>query len=495
MNASLAPSESEEAIHTMARRLPPWAWLCLGVAFSALAGNRFNVGVLGWVASVPLLIHLRHTSGWRARLWLLGALQLGHFLNVLKIITEPIPWFFAPMFSVPSATTAFVAFLLFEGLRRQLGDRWGVALFPALVVGLEWLGATGSEMGSWGALAYTQLGNPALLQLASVFGLAGIGALLAATSGLLAVLLDSRGPERWMSALIGLAIAILAAHAYGAWRLDRVLPGPSVAVGTVTSDIGMTPEGLPPDDVLKAGTEQLFDRTRLAIAQGAKLVVWNEGATAVTADTEPALLQRAGRLAQDTDTDIVLAYVLPLDGMARFENKYVWVGPEGIVETYFKHHPVPGEGSVRGEDPIQVWARPYGRAGGAICYDYDFPALGQAHARQDAGLVVVPSSDWRGIDPFHTQMAAVRGIEGGFSVVRSVRWATSGAYDAMGRVRGTASWWAGDRVMVAQVPTTRVDTPYSRLGDVLPAGAGLLLVVGIGGAIRRRWRERMAPVS
>ena len=211
MNASLAPSESEEAIHTMARRLPPWAWLCLGVAFSALAGNRFNVGVLGWVASVPLLIHLRHTSGWRARLWLLGALQLGHFLNVLKIITEPIPWFFAPMFSVPSATTAFVAFLLFEGLRRQLGDRWGVALFPALVVGLEWLGATGSEMGSWGALAYTQLGNPALLQLASVFGLAGIGALLAATSGLLAVLLDSRGPERWMSALIGLAVVCISA--------------------------------------------------------------------------------------------------------------------------------------------------------------------------------------------------------------------------------------------------------------------------------------------
>ena len=47
-------------------------------------------------------------------------------------------------------------------------------------------------------------------------------------------------------------------------------------------------------------------------------------------------------------------YVVPLEGMRSFENKDVWVGPEGDVETYFKHHPVPGEGSVRGEEPLVV---------------------------------------------------------------------------------------------------------------------------------------------
>lgn len=67
--------------------------------------------------------------------------------------------------------------------------------------------------------------------------------------------------------------------------------------------------------------------------------------------------------------------------------------------TYQKHHPVPGEPSIRGTEPLRVLARPYGRVGGAICYDYDFPALAREHARLGADLVVVPSSDWRGIDP------------------------------------------------------------------------------------------------
>jgi apolipoprotein N-acyltransferase len=61
---------------------------------------------------------------------------------------------------------------------------------------------------------------------------------------------------------------------------------------------------------------------------------------------------------------------------------------------------------------------------------------GRWHARQGAELVVLPSSDWRGIDPAHTLMTRVRAIEGGFSLVRSARWAASGAFDARGRVRG-----------------------------------------------------------
>jgi apolipoprotein N-acyltransferase len=56
---------------------------------------------------------------------------------------------------------------------------------------------------------------------------------------------------------------------------------------------------------------------------------------------------------------------------------------------------------------------------GALCYDYDFPALAAQHGSLGVDLVALPSSDWRGIDPIHTQMAAVRAIEQGVSIVRS----------------------------------------------------------------------------
>ncbi|HHO50955.1 MAG TPA: hypothetical protein ENK18_08805 [Deltaproteobacteria bacterium] len=464
----------------------PWGWLLLGIGVTALAGNRFNVALLGWVSSVPWLIHLRTTQGWRARLWLLLGLQLGVGLQVAKIVTEPISWSLVPMFSIPSALGVWLLLVAFEALRRRLGDGWGLVLFPALSVVGEWLAWRGSGLGAWGSSAGTQLDNLALLQTASLCGLAGVVLLTSVTSATLAVLIASGEPRRWLRHACVVGALVLAAHAYGAIRLARSLPGPVVTVAGVVSDVGLTGGGLPSPEVLEEATEVLLQRSVLAARRGAQLIVWNEGAVAVEAEHEAALLQRGQALAREHGVDLVMAYVVPVDGLARFENKYVWLTPTGPLETYLKHHPVPGEGSIRGTEPLVVHQRPYGRVAGAICYDYDFPALGLAHARGGAGLVVVPSSDWAGIDPQHTLMARIRGIEGGFSVLRPVRWATSGAYDALGRARGTLGWFEdNDRVLIAQVPVGQLPTVYAVTGDVLPQGALVLIGLGLVAALRR----------
>lgn len=472
---------------TRAPAIPVAGWLALGILFTALAGNRFNVALVGWVAAVPWLLALRRIEGWRGWLGLLAALQLGTFLNILKIVTAPIPWFFAPMFSIPMALTAFVVYALFEWQRRRLGDGWGLILFPALSVVTDALGAYGSEMGSWGSLAYTQLDNLPLLQVTSVFGLTGVTLLLSGVSALTAVLIARSDRRAWLPHTVALGALVLAVHAWGAVRMDRVLSGPHATVATVTTDVHLTPEGLPSQEVIDRGTDALFDRTAAAVAAGAELVVWNEGATAVTPAQESGFLERAQTFVAALGVDVVFAYIVPLeDGPYRYENKYVWMTPEGPLETYFKHHPVPGEGAVPGLEPLVAHERPYGTAAGAICYDYDFPEMGRTHAELDVGLVVVPASDWRGIDPYHSQMAAVRGIEGGFSVIRPVRWATSLATDGLGRVRGSASWFEGERVLLARVPTTRIDTIYSHIGEALPLSGLVVWLGGLGLAIRRR---------
>ncbi|MEL6179284.1 MAG: nitrilase-related carbon-nitrogen hydrolase [Myxococcota bacterium] len=471
---------------TLARSVPPYVWLLLGVITTAGTGMRFGVDLLGWIAVVPWLVHLRVTEGWRSRLALLGALQLGMFLGILTIVTEPIPWVFALMFSVPMAVGAFVAYSTFEVLRRRVGDPKGIVLFGALTVLMEWLSSNMSEMGSWGSMAYTQLGNLPLMQVTSLFGLAGVTLLLALTSAVMAVALDSKSLRTWRTPAAVVASLVLAAHVYGTLRLYTPLPGDLMTVATVTTDLHMGPQGLPPKDTVARETERLFKRTDQAIAQGAQLIIWNEGATAMDAQDEDAFLARARGLAREHHVDIVLAYIVPLDGMKRFENKYAWITAEGdIAQVYHKHHPVPGEGSVRGTKPHTALERPWGRTSGAICYDYDFPAVGRAHAALGVGLVAVPASDWLGIDPLHTRMASVRGIEGGYAVVRSVRWATSGAYDAYGRPRATASYFEGERVMIARVPTGHVATVYNQIGDVLPATMALLvLVLGLSRAVR-----------
>jgi len=98
----------------------------------------------------------------------------------------------------------------------------------------------------------------------------------------------------------------------------------------------------------------------------------------------------------------------PAAGRLRVEE--YGVEPEALIAEYGPSVPVPGEPSIRGEGPLRILDRPYGKVGGAICYDYDFPAIAREHARGGADLVVVPSSDWRGIDPVHTFMARVRAV-------------------------------------------------------------------------------------
>jgi apolipoprotein N-acyltransferase len=222
-------------------------------------------------------------------------------------------------------------------------------------------------------------------------------------------------------------------------------------------------------------------------------VVWNEVATLVQPSGEEAFVARGRALARELGIDLVLAYgVLERRHPVLFDNKYLFISDGGeILDEYQRHHPVPGEPSIRGTGPLRLLERPYGRVGGAICYDYDFPALAREHARGGADLVVVPSSDWRGIDPVHTFMARVRGIENGFALVRSVRWAPSGAFDAHGRTRGfMTAIDDNDGVMVARLPVGRIPTLAASIGD-LPVGlAAAMLLVLLGLAVRQSLAPR-----
>ncbi|MBL7826945.1 MAG: hypothetical protein JNJ57_09970, partial [Saprospiraceae bacterium] len=151
-----------------------------------------------------------------------------------------------------------------------------------------------------------------------------------------------------------------------------------------------------------------------------------------------------------------------------YENKYQLINGQGaILFTYQKHEPVPGEPSRKGKEPLQVFSVENIRLGGAICYDYDFPYLAKGFAQSGANIVAVPSSDWRGIDPIHTHMAAFRAVEQGHSILRSTRFGLSAAMLPTGEmVAKMSSFDQNDRIMMANLPTKGAWTLYSVIGDV-----------------------------
>jgi len=473
--------------------LPSWGLLVLGGLLTLLTGPRWGVGALAWLLPVPFLLYARKAHGWRAWSALFGVLLLGHCIQCALFATPPVPVIAVIGFGPPLALLRFLAIRMGEAVRRRAGEGAGLVAYVTGTVVFDWLGYGASELGAWMATANSQVESLAFLQLASIAGLAGLGALMAWAAGTIAMLIDLAQLRAQLGNSIALAAALVAGLWWGTLRLDQPVPGRSVSVAAVTTRVGPGERGMPDAATLAANTDALFARTRTAAERGARLVVWNEIATLIDPDQEDALTTRARQTARELGIDLVLAYgVLETKQPVLFDNKYLFISEGGeILDTYQKHHPVPGEPSIRGTGPLRVLDRPYGHVGGAICYDYDFPAMAREHARAGADLVVVPSSDWRGIDPVHTFMARVRAIEGGFALLRSVRWAPSGVFDAHGRPRGfMPATDDNDGVMVAAVPLGGTPTVAATIGDAPIAVAFVAWLGSLGLALGRRREQR-----
>lgn len=464
------------------------AWLLLGVVATALSANRWGIPALTWVATVPFLVAAGRASlrGWGA---IAVAVTLAQVLATVKIVTAPLPLAMAFPFALPMAVGAVVLLAVWRLVRDRVGPGAAMVAWPALIAVSDWSGYTLTPLSAWTSSANGLTTDPMWMQLTALGGMALVGALVGLVGAWLATaVLD--GPRRWAPQGVLVGGLALAGALYGTLRLDaRLEPGPTVRVAAVTTELGLGADGLPSREALSANTESLFRRSSLAAERGAQVVVWNEAATIVWPEEEAALLEKGASFARSRGVELVLAYGVPVsDAPLLLRNELTWFGPDGaVLQRYAKHHPVPGEPSVQGEGPLLALARPWGTAGVAICYDLDFPATARTYASQGAGVVLVPSSDWRGIDPLHTQMAGVRAIESGVSVVRPVRAAASAAFDPAGRVRGWMAAKDPEGVMVADVPTTPVATFYARYGDTpVLVLAGIVLAGVLGRALLGR---------
>ena len=242
----------------------------------------------------------------------------------------------------------------------------------------------------------------------------------------------------------------------------------NVAAVGADSDIGGLP--LPQGNKNENDIENIIHRTKLASAYGAKLVVWTEAAFYLEPAKEEIWIASFRELAKNSNVTLVASYVLLVsESPFIYENKYVLINSEGeFIHTYLKHQPVPGEPAIKGTDPLQVFNIEGMNLGGAICYDYDFPYLAKAFGDIKADMVALPSSDWRGIDPLLTRMAAFRAVEQGHSILRSTRFGLSAAINPYGEmVSQMSSFDHNNKILISHLPAKGITTIYSIIGDIV----------------------------
>ena len=488
----------------------------LAGAVAAVANGPRALAPAAWLA--PLLF-LRAMHGLPVAMGaVLGSLVYAAATVVAARGMLPLQGGFYVLAAASIGLGAAAPFVVHRALAPRLPLGLVPLLFPVTATAMEFLGSRLQPFGSFGAVAYTQAAVLPLWQVAAVAGLPGIAWLVYLPAALIHWGLDYRPPRAQLKlGLLAAGLLLLAVLGLGAARLrPQPATAPTVTVAVVSSPLHLRlsqelapayatgdPATVKWDEALRQAARvisALMTGTERAAAAGARIVIWPETAAIVTEQSEQALFKMAGALTRAHDMYLALALGVVRHrarpwpaGDGALDNKVVLIGPSGEpVAQYRKSIAVPGpeaELLVPSTGTIPIVQTPYGRIGLAICFDMDFPQLMRRAAGAD--LVLVPAEDWRGITPYHSDMSRLRGIEGGYAVVRAARYGLSIASDSRGRLLASLpDEQTGiyiDRLLLAQVPMQGSATAYARRGDLVGwLTVGGFFILSLMALIRRR---------
>ena len=474
----------------------PWAWLVLGAACFAFVGWRFNVPFMSWLAPLFLIRFFRDSRRWYAALPAVALLAAGAFVQ-MNGGWDLDPWMVVAVCILRPAS--FLAALYADRvLVRRLPRAAATLVYPAMFLVVDFVISL-TPLGSGMADSATQLGAPAVAQLASLTGIWGIGFLIGWTASVVNTLWEARGELARVRGLAGAWILVVAAVlVYGGTRAALARPSSatvrvgSVAVGHPRDYWAWIDQGTPRELVSGftaelAGIEDaLFSQSERAAAAGAKVIFWSEGNGVIPGDQEQAFKDRAAAFAKSHGVYFAPAVVVLHYGSTLSDNKLLMFAPDGsLAYTYVKTmswYPTGSDGVLKTVDT------PYGRIGSAICFDMDFPGFIHRFGALRTDIVIVPAFDRPRIRPYHTEVGLMRGIENGFSVVRQTNEGTSMAIDASGRILAQQDFYATpDGLMLADVPTKRLPTLYAVAGEWFAwAGIALAAALIIAGIVARR---------
>ena len=241
---------------------------------------------LAWVALVPFVLACSPEAKPKVLISAAYVVSFFYWLGNLYWI-EPVTWIGWVALCLYMAILWPIAAMCLRYCRTK-----NVPLFlavPVLVVGAERLQGVFWGGFFWRFLAHSQYDKIALIQIADIFGAAGVSFLVAMVNGLAAELIISAGKKNIfkISNLLKTVIvagAVIAAIIYGRWRIGQadkfVEAGP--VVGSVQTNVPQSVK-----ESSSAGDEifsELIGESDKAVSAGAKLVVFPETMVMATLD-------------------------------------------------------------------------------------------------------------------------------------------------------------------------------------------------------------------
>jgi apolipoprotein N-acyltransferase len=461
-------------------------------AFAVGGGLWFVVNLeplwwLAWIVPGVLFWLALGTEGWSSRGLIVLAALIGaasNFVYFLKVM----PVAAAILVLLLQSLLWLLVFGTSARIVKRFKSAWTVLALPVIAVAADTLLAHFTPDGNWGSLAYTQAEMLPIAQVAAVAGVGGILFLLMLVNSAVGLAFTYGAKLRGAVPMYCATVVLIAiAGAFGYWRLQAPVAGTPVNFGIAAVDDFIGP--VQSNEARDVWTQYEAQVLELA-ASGARVVLLPEKIAVLPFAAAEARKRRLSQLAAANRVWLVAGVGVD-DGKQR-RNEAWWYAPDGTLKTnYLKHFLAPPEREFLRGSEFPLNDIDGVRYGVAICKDMHFASLGRGFGARGAGVMLVPAWDFDDDARMAASMTGLRGVENGYTVVRSARNGLLSVSDPYGRVLAVerSARLPGTTLFATVNVGERLPTIYTRTGDLLGwACVAATLALIVASRLRRRPR-------
>ena len=497
-----------------------------GVFFALLCGvllflsfPKFGLGVIAWIAFIPLLMALQNVATIR-RAFLLGwvaglAAYIGIMYWIAYVVVNygylPLYLGIAIMILLACYLSLYVA-LFAAGIVYCRGKVPLYLAAPALWICLEYLKSHLFTGFPWENLGYSQFHNIIFIQMADITGVFGLSFLIILLNVAFFEVLVKRSKE---SLILAAVVFFLwsGVYAYGILRIHQIDLALKSAPGMDVSLIqGNIDQSIKWNENFQKDTIRIYEELSLRHpSPEGGLIVWPETAVPFNFQHENDLHRRVQAVAEKTKSWLLfgsMSFGTASESTDYFNSAYL-LSPRGDIHgKYDKVHLVPygeyvplrtvfpfisslaaGIGDFtegKGFDPLIMADR---KIGVMICYEGILPEAARTYKNAAADVLVNITNDaWFGTTsaPYqHLSMSIFRAVETRLYLVRAANTGISAIVDPSGRVLAQTEIFKKDKIH-GNIRFMQTPTFYAKYGDWIVWFSFTGLVILLAWVLKRR---------
>ncbi|CQR73855.1 Apolipoprotein N-acyltransferase [Sporomusa ovata DSM 2662] len=425
----------------------------------------YDYWLLTWLAPLPICLYALKTSAQKAALASFLAYVFGA-MNQLGYLPLPL---FAGTTTLNAAAFA-AAVLLFRAMVQSNHHNTAAFTFASGWTSYEFIRSFISSFGTFESLAYTQVLNLPVIQIAYLTGIWGITFLLMLLPASLAILWHYR--QNWCTCQLttfltgGLLITVIF---FGSLRLHFPANNHIINVGLVA--IPTTRELLHNQDAqtITASLHHYRQGIEKLANAGAQIVLLPEKLAVLTPDTRQACLTILSEAASKNKVTLIAGFSNQEKQL--YNTALVFAPNDSLVQNYHKQHLLPAYESIYtpGEDLTLLDINMPNSGGIAICKDMDFVQPAREYSRRETGILFVPALDFHDDGWLHARVAIMRGVEGNYAVARAAQWGLLTVSDNLGHLVGITdtNTAASEASLLCKISLGNGQSFYSQTGDWL----------------------------